>query len=64
MMVGLQEVNVAGHMAGTRKRLLKCPLDLRGKQRSFEAFEAGEGSLLEGALGPLLPTLVVATTFP
>ncbi|XP_052583326.1 zona pellucida sperm-binding protein 4 [Peromyscus californicus insignis] len=31
MVVGVQGVDVAGHMAGPMKRLLKCPLDLRGK---------------------------------
>ncbi|XP_051007433.1 zona pellucida sperm-binding protein 4 [Acomys russatus] len=29
MMVGVQEVDVAGPVAETRKRLLRCPLDLR-----------------------------------
>ncbi|KAL6041555.1 hypothetical protein STEG23_030230 [Scotinomys teguina] len=29
MVVGVQGVDVAGHSAGTMKRLLKCPLDLR-----------------------------------
>ncbi|XP_003505312.1 zona pellucida sperm-binding protein 4 [Cricetulus griseus] len=31
MEVGVQEVNVTGHMAGSRKRLLKCPLDLQAQ---------------------------------
>ncbi|XP_052013685.1 zona pellucida sperm-binding protein 4 [Apodemus sylvaticus] len=31
MMVGVQEVDVAGNTTGTRGRLLKCPLDLQGK---------------------------------
>ncbi|XP_031215126.1 zona pellucida sperm-binding protein 4 [Mastomys coucha] len=31
MMVGMQEVDVAGNMTRTRERLLKCPLDLPSK---------------------------------
>ncbi|NP_758833.2 zona pellucida sperm-binding protein 4 precursor [Rattus norvegicus] len=31
MTVGVQEADVAGHVAGTRQRLLTCPLALQGK---------------------------------
>lgn len=59
-MVGVQEVDVDGPVAETRKRLLRCPLDLQGKGRKHP----GQGwTFLEGALGPPLPTLEVATTY-
>lgn len=41
MTVGVQEADVAGHVAGTRQRLLTCPLALQGKGK--KTFRLGEG---------------------
>ncbi|KAK7820059.1 hypothetical protein U0070_022591 [Myodes glareolus] len=46
MEVGMQEVDVAGRMAGARKRLLQCPLDLPSKSRkhSGPGLQRGESA--------------------
>lgn len=65
MMVGVQEVDVAGNTTGTRedeydKRLLKCPLDLHSECRKHW----GSGrACLEGTLEPLLPPLMAKKDF-